>query len=178
MQNAESDNCRNKRNFARVKTTLPIKVRIVFPENECSLESGIEGNRAIQFNPPQALNDPAIYEWVKFIDAKLDVILQQIFENKNLFDMPLEVCELSGSGMSIISPDKFSIGDTLELKVLYPLSPTHILRLYGNVVRSEKVADGYLTALRFTIIDDSVRDKIIRLVFDKERETIRKKRGE
>jgi hypothetical protein len=178
MRDIETEKCQNKRNFARIKTTISMKIKIVSPEDKGALESGVEGNPAADLRPPQTLNDPAIYEWVKFIDAKLDIILQLIFENKKMFDMPLEVCDLSGSGMSIISPDKFSPGDTLEIKALYPLSPTNILRLYGDVVRSEKVANGYLTALKFTVIDDSVRDKIIRLVFDREREAIRKRRGE
>jgi hypothetical protein len=178
MPGIAEDNCPNKRELSRIKTTLSMKMRVVSAEEKTLIESGIGENLRISLKIPQTLSDPALNEWFKFLDAKLDMLLQFIFEDQPTFHMPLVVCNLSGGGMNIISKDKFSPGDTLEIKILYPFSPPQILRLYGEVLRSEERADGHLTALKFTVIDDSVREMIIKLVFEKERELIRRKRGE
>ncbi|MCK9363679.1 MAG: PilZ domain-containing protein [Syntrophales bacterium] len=178
MPGIEEDNKQHDREFSRIKTALSMRMRVVSAEEKAAMEGRIGGISEIQFNPPQPLSDPALYEWVKFLDAKLDQILQLIFENKKECQMPMEVCDLSGGGMSTLSQEQFAPGDTLEISILYPFSPPQILRLYGDVLRSEKSADGYWTAVKFTMIDDSTRDKIFKLVFEKEREIIRSKRGE
>jgi c-di-GMP-binding flagellar brake protein YcgR len=46
------------------------------------------------------------------------------------------------------------------------------------VVQSEERGDGFFTALKFILMDDSIRDKILRFVFEKEREILRAKRRE
>jgi hypothetical protein len=171
------ENDENKRSFARIKTFLAMKVRLVSPDEKKYIEKKMGENQALLLKPPSPSSDPAIQEWMQFLDAKLNLILQIIFENQKEFEMPSELCWLSGGGISIVVPEKYAKGDTLELKILYPSYPPQILYLYGEVLRAEKEGDNYLTALKFTMIDDLVRDKIVQLVFDKEREIIRKKKG-
>jgi len=170
------ENEENKRDFARIETYLPMKVRFVSPDEKKCIEKTIGDNQALPLKSPKPLSDPAVQEWIQFIDAKLNLILQIIFQNQKEFEMPTELCWLSGGGISIVVPEKYAKGDTLELKILYQSYPPQILHLYGEVMRTEKAEDKYLTALKFTMIDDLVRDKIIQLVFEKEREIIRKKR--
>jgi len=166
----------NKRDFARIKTSLAMKVRLVSPDEKTVIEKRMGENHGLLLKPPQPLSDPAIQEWIQFIDAKLNLILQIIFENQKEFQMPFELCWLSGGGISFVSHEKYSVGDTLELRILYPSYPPQILHLYGEVLRVEETEGNYSTALKFTLIDDLVRDKIVQLVFEKEREIIRQKK--
>ena len=178
MPGIEENKNQNEREFSRIRTTLSMRMRLISPEEKAAIEGRIGRISEVLFNPPPPLSDPKLYEWVRFLDAKLDQILQLTFENKKDCQMPFEVCDLSGGGISALSHEQFSPGDTLEISILYPVSPPQILRLYGEVIRSEETAGGYWTAVKFTMIDDSVRDKIFKLVFEKERETIRRKKGE
>jgi hypothetical protein len=179
MKNICDEINKNKRDFARVQTLLSIKIRVVPPIEKLYLKSRVEGNPQMLQNTPQVIGDPGLNEWMQILDAKLDFILNLLNERHASAEMPTEVCELSAGGMNIISSDRFSVGDILELKILYPFSPPQILVLYGQVLRSDvKIEEGFLTAIKFTVIDDQVKDRIIRLVFEKERETIRRKREE
>lgn len=170
-------NNENKRDFARIKTSLAMKVRLVSPDEKIYLEERMGENQGMLLKPPAPLSDPAIQDWVQFIDAKLNLILQIIFENQKEFQMPYESCWLSGGGISFVSSEKYSTGSTLELRILYPSYPPQIIHLYGEVMRTETRENKYLTALKFTMLDDLARDKIVQLVFEKEREAIRKKKG-
>jgi hypothetical protein len=178
MQSSEKENADNKREFMRIDTALPMKISLVPPEEISHLK-----NRAAKdatFSSQQSLytsDNQSLDERLNRLDSKLDLILQLVLENQNIVDMSLQVCNISAGGMSIISHDKFSPGDTLEVKMVYPSSMPQILHLYGEVLRSEKKDDGYLTALRFIFVDDSLQDKIVKLVFEKEREIIREKRA-
>jgi hypothetical protein len=179
MKNICDEITMNKRDFARVQTLLSIKIRVIPPIEKLYLKSRVEGNPQMLQNTPQVIGDPGLNEWMQILDAKLDFILNLLNERHASAEMPTEVCELSAGGMNIISSDRFSVGDILELKILYPFSPPQILVLYGQVLRSDvKIEEGFLTAIKFTVIDDQVKDRIIRLVFEKERETIRRKREE
>jgi hypothetical protein len=168
----------NKRDFARIQTILSMKIRVVPPEEKPYLKSRVEGNPQLLLNIPQVVGDPALNEWLHILDAKLDFILSLLHEKRAEEEMPTEVCDLSAGGMNFLSPDRYSIGDLLELRMLYPFSPPQILILYGKVLRSDANRNGFLTAVRFTVISDTVKDRLIRLVFEKEREALRKKREE
>lgn len=169
----------NKREFARLETHIPMEIRIVPQDERNNLRGGMVKKASLPLPVPQAVADPLLSEWLKHIDAKMDAIIRLIdVQTPNMPNMTLKAEDISGGGVSFISPDKFSLGDVLEVKMLYPASTPQFLYLHGEVVQSQERSDGYFTALRFVSMDDSVKDKIVRLVFEKEREILREKRKE
>jgi len=169
----------NKREYARLETQIPIEIVMVSTEERNNLRGGAGKNEILPLSVPQAVEDPLLSEWLKYIDAKIDAILRLIdVQPRTVPTMTFKTEDISGEGLSFISPEKFSIGDLLEVKMTNPASIPPILYLHGEVVQSQARQGGYLTAVRFVAIDDSVRDKIIRFVFEKEREILREKRKE
>jgi c-di-GMP-binding flagellar brake protein YcgR len=65
----------------------------------------------------------------------------------------------------------------LELKIVFPETPDMMICVYGQVV---KIGNGEpeerRVSVRFSVIDEEIRDKIVKYVFDKQREIIRKSR--
>ncbi len=168
----------NEREFKRIETTLPIKISLVPPEEIPRLKDRAAKDSAFQYKKLYPLDNEPLGEWLAAVDAKLDLILQLLFENQKVFDMPLQVCDISAGGMKIVLQEKFSPGDILDIKMVYPSPNPQILHLYGEVLRSEQRDNGYITAFKFIHMDDSLCDKIVKLVFEKEREMIREKRGQ
>ena len=179
MSNNTGTDFQNKREYARLETHIPIEIKMVPPDERNNIRGGMGKDAPLSLPVPQAVEDPLLSEWLKYIDAKMEAILRLIdVQTRNMPNMTLKTEDISGGGLSFISPDKFSLGDMLEVKILYPASTPQFLYLHGEVVQSQERSDGYFTTLRFVPIDDSVRDKIIRLVFEKEREILREKRKE
>lgn len=169
----------NSREYARLETNIPLEIRMVPPDERNNIAGGTGRNALLPLPVPQAVEDPLLSEWLNYIDAKMDAIIRLIdVQTRNMPNITLTSEDISGGGISFVSPDQFSLGDVLEIKMLYPASTPQFLYLHGEVVQSQKRPDGFFTALRFVTIDDSVRDKIIRLVFEKEREILREKRKE
>jgi c-di-GMP-binding flagellar brake protein YcgR len=84
---------------------------------------------------------------------------------------------ISGSGLSFESDHPYEAGQMLELRVILPYPGEAVLYVYGAVVRSEEhLQDTYTTSVRFTAIDEDIREKIVKYVFEKQREDLRKKR--
>jgi c-di-GMP-binding flagellar brake protein YcgR len=82
---------------------------------------------------------------------------------------------ISGSGMSFSSQSGFSLGDLLEIKIMMNLYKPAAFYLYGEVIRAQRQTSGYFIAVSFRMIDDGIRDRIIRFVFETERELLRER---
>jgi hypothetical protein len=179
MPNNNDTNIQNKREYSRVHAHIPLEIRIVSPEEKKNLQSRVDKKTIPLLNPPNDVEDPQLAEWLRFFNVKMDTILRYFDkEHENTGNMVLTSVMIGGGGLSLISPERYSPDDTLEVKMLLPSATPMHLYLCCEVVQSEERCDGYFTALRFTLIDDSIRDKILRFVFEKEREILRAKRKE
>jgi hypothetical protein len=179
MPNTKESSTPNKREYSRVQANIPLKIRIVSPEEIKDLQSRTDKKTIPLMDPPNDVEDPQLAEWLRFLNVKMDMILRHLdAEHENSNNMLLKSVVIGGGGVSLISPERYSLRDMLEVKMLLPLSTPLLLYLYCEVVQSEERCDGYFTALRFIPMDDSIRDKILRFVFEKEREILRSKRKE
>lgn len=179
MSNITETDFQNRREYSRLEAHIPMEIRIVPPEERMDIQSGAERNIPLLLNVPKAVEDPLLSEWLKFINAKMDAILRLLdVQNRDIPNMPPKTVNIGGGGLSFISPERFFLGDTLEVKMLLPSATPQFLFLYCEVVQSEERCDGYFTALRFIFMEDTIRDKIIRFVFEKERAILREKRRE
>lgn len=167
----------NKRDFSRVAAHFPLEIRLVPAEERQNIRSRAEGKGIPGIKLPPDVDDPVLAEWLKLLHVKIDAVLR-------LISLSGEVCEssphkmqnISGGGISFTSPENFTRGDILEIKMSPSTILSQSLYLYGEVVLSEKRGDGWFTTVRFILLDDMLRDEIVRFVFEKEREILREKR--
>ncbi len=91
--------------------------------------------------------------------------------------LPFNSENISGGGLRFISPHTFSPGDILEIKTMFSALQPVVFCLYGEVVKIEKKDPDYVTSVKFVAMDETIRDEIVRFVFELERELLRKQRG-
>jgi hypothetical protein len=176
MQDIENKAAGNKREFMRITTTLNMKATLVQPEEMKFLENRLSDNVTLSSKPP-SLNDPSLEEWVHYFDAKLDLILQLLYDNQKDGDMALQLCTISAGGIDFTVSNAFSPKDVLEIKIMCPSYTPQILSLYGEVLRSVEKGNDYHVAVKFIFMDDYLTDKIVKLIFEKEREILRRERS-
>ncbi len=87
--------------------------------------------------------------------------------------------DMSGSGIAFYGSIKLNKDDIIEVKMSLPKLPPLPINLIGTVVKCEaasgiEIREGkYLTALKFTAINEEDRDEIVRFVLEKQREQIK-----
>ncbi len=174
----EGEEMVDRRQYARVDARLPLDVRLIDKELRVAMASGVLDTVGFQgFQPPPEVGDELLAQWLKMLDAKLDAILRLLVSNRNgIFSLPYSRVNICGNGMRFSSPIPFSRGDLLEIKIVLPMAPPMNLLLYGEVVGVDPCENGDDIAVQFVDIDDRSREEIVRFVFEKQRDILRKKR--
>jgi len=179
MASTSESHCSNKREFSRVEAHFPLEIRLVPPDQRRLINSRLGERIFLSSKLPRDVADPLLAEWLQFLNNKLDRIQVMLAANQAEQELPsLRTVSLSGGGVSFISPEgeEYDLGDILELKMSMSSSMPSTLILYGEVVQKEKSETGYFTAVRFLSLDEDIQDKIIKFVFEREREILREKR--
>ncbi|RMG58894.1 MAG: PilZ domain-containing protein [Deltaproteobacteria bacterium] len=168
----------NRREFSRVDARLPIEVRVVPDEEKEKIGSRVFGFTYMEEPEPLGeMEDSVIGEWLRYINRKLDTILNLLtVRNEDLNNIPFRDVNIGGGGLRFTSEEAYQEGQILELKMIIPLIPPLVLYVYGEVVRSEVKEGKRETAVKFIAMDEVVREEIIRYVFRKQREILREKR--
>jgi hypothetical protein len=170
----------NAREFSRVEAVLPLAVRRLPGAASSRPVARISGASALaDFRYAPTLDQGVLPEWLCLLSEKLDAIIRMLtLQQEGFHGLPETDVVLSGSGMRFASDERFAPGDLLELKMILPLAPPAALYVYAHVVSGDAPDDaaGH-TAVKFLDMDDAVRDKVIRFVFEREREALREKRG-
>jgi hypothetical protein len=169
----------NRREFCRVDVYIPMEYRLVDPEERSLVKSRISGEVLLpDFTMMPPLQDQQM-EYLNQFNHKLDTIIRMLaLQFEGFHALPFKFISLSGSGMKFSSQSPFSHGDLLEFKMILTLYQPIAFYLYGEVIRVEKQTSGYFINIQFTAINDMIRDKIIKFVFEMEREMLREKRGD
>jgi hypothetical protein len=169
----------NAREYSRVEAFVPFDVRLLSQDEYDTLRSRIAGEAFLpDLSDLTSPDDPHQPEWFTILNRKLDTILSLLTIHQGGFEsLPCASIVISGSGMRFTSMKTFQPGDAVEIKLMLPLCPPIALHLIGQVVGSRETGDTVSTSVKFTVIDDIVRDMIIRYVFEREREMIREKRS-
>jgi len=124
------------------------------------------------------MNSPLI-PMLLSLDKKLDMIISLLDEKgekqKMLQKKTIKV-NIGGMGLRFPAEEQFKKGDILELKMGFPLVPPVNILALGEVVRTEKEQGEeqlFQTAIKFAVIDEEDRERIIRYIFQRQRESIR-----
>lgn len=177
--NEEADKYLNAREYSRVDSYLPIQVRRVPAEEREHVRCRFPGQSILpEFASPPEVEDKVLSDWLVMLNTKLEYIINTLQLNREGFSaMPFQNINISGGGMSFGYPEPVERGEILEIKtVLYMLHPISVY-LYGEVVSSKQRKNDYRISVLFFQIDEPVRDEIVRFVFERQREMIRKKRA-
>lgn len=168
----------NRREFSRVDARIPIEVRVVSDEEKDRVGCRVYGfSYLAEPEPLGDMENSVIGEWLKYINRKLDMIINMIaMKEEDVGSIPFRDVNLGGGGLGFTSEERYQVGELLELKMVIPMIPPLILYVYGEVVRSEKKGDVHYTAVKFVGMDEIVREEIIKYVFRKQREQLREKR--
>jgi hypothetical protein len=124
---------------------------------------------------PTLAKHPQI-ESLNLLNQKLDMIIKMVgLQYEGFHSLPFKFVSLSGNGMQFSSQRCYFLGDILECKMILTLHRSAAIYTYGEVVRTGSQSNGYFINVRFTAIDHAIRDKIVRFVFETERERIRQR---
>lgn len=174
MENIERGEIQNQREFSRVNARVPLEVRLIPPDQRDHIYNRMEECSIAMSQLPPDVSDPLLAEWLKLFNSKLEMILALIASNQGRSELPdMRTEDICGSGLSFTTQEEYHIDDLLEIKMFIFSRPQRTLHLYGEVVQSEKVQNGFFTAVHFIDLDDNLRDEIVRFVFQKERELLR-----
>jgi c-di-GMP-binding flagellar brake protein YcgR len=169
-----------RREYSRVDAYIPFDYRIVADDDKGHLQARISGDTAIsELRPIQNMvdYDYIFGEWLKILNAKLDTIIRLMtLQREGYFGLPFKTVNISGGGMSFSLMEAIPLGEILEIKIMLIWNQPVAMSIYGEVTKSEKGHGSYFTAVRYVHMDSSIRDEIIRFVFEREREIIREKR--
>lgn len=167
------------REYSRVDATIPLEVRIV-PEDE---RGGLRSRTSMEtvtkdLQQLPELPDTELSECLRIINAKLDAIMGMLsFQTRECCSLQLTCVNISAGGLRTVLHEEYGTGDLVEVKMMFPTLPYVLFYVYGDVLRSEKLDDGrYQICIEFTAIDEEIRDKIAKFVFEKQREILRMKR--
>lgn len=179
-QEMEKDNSLNsRRSYSRVQVSLPLEVSPVGKADLSTLRSRMVGSpHLLGATVLPELADRNLREWLSLLNTKLDLILRS--QEKDCVDlggMTKRTHSLSGGGLSFFSSESYRPGDILELRLLFESSPPQMGFFYGEVTNSPPGEDGFLISVKFICLDETLREEIIRYIFEREREILRAKRG-
>ena len=169
----------NAREYSRVDAIIPIEVRVVPQLERQNMKCFVSGETEIpDYQLPADVNDPVLAEWLKMLNAKLDAIAGSLtVRNEQSPRISQKKINISGGGLSFDSPDKYDIGDMLEIKMILPITLSSTFYVYGEVVDVREREDFFQTAVKFMTIDDDIREHIVQFVFKAQRDMLRHKKG-
>lgn len=170
-----------RREYSRVDSYIPFEFRTVADEEKNHIRARIYGDAAapeLRPIPDRGDHDYIYGEWLKIMNLKLDTIIRLMtLQSEGFFGLPYKSVNISGGGISFLLPQAMAPGTILEIKLMLTRNQPVAMCIYGEVTKSVRSDDLYFIAVRYVHMDVSVRDEIIRYVFEREREIIREKRG-
>ena len=159
-----------QREYFRVKTELPLRIRPVSQAERQPLEFSILSREAAG---PGEL-DPQLAAWLDRIESKLDHLLLHFgLDFQEIRPTERVSIVLSGSGLALPREHVDANHSLFLLELELPGPPAHAVRLLA-----EKVArrdSGELVAMRFCAIQPEDREAVVRHTLDVQRTELRQR---
>jgi hypothetical protein len=167
----------NRREYSRVDVYIPLECRLLEKEEHGLVESRLAADVMLaDFRLMPPLENHPQFECLDLLNKKLDMIIRIVgLQCAGFHSLPFKFVSLGGNGMKFSSRQRYSIGDIIECKMILTLQQSAAIYTYGEAIRVANQDNGYFINIRFTAIDEKIRDKIVRFVFETEREMIRQR---
>jgi hypothetical protein len=176
----------DRRRAFRVDDVLPMVSRKIDP-NQPRLGTRILPGFSEDYLLPEAGDEPPgegvnlhVWRLLLQIHNRLGLILNKLdLDEQGVAKAEPTEVSLSTTGAKFTTRERYAAGDLLELKILLPLDPPSWIVSYGEVVRSSERKGGPCeTAVQFLDTDDAVIEAINRYGLKRQRELIRKRKGD
>jgi hypothetical protein len=170
---------RSLREYSRVEGFLPVKIRRVSDEERLTARSRIMIESVLTDHPDMPeLDDEQLSTCLHILNAKLDSVIRLLaFSSGSYKELDFEMVNISAGGMALAAAEGYELDDYVEIRLMLPTAPFMIFYIYGTVVNCEPGCQNYHVCLKFTEIDDDIREQIAKYVFHRQREILRKKRS-
>ncbi len=169
-----------RREYSRVDVSIPFEYRVILPDEKHRVQARITDNSTetkYGQRPNDSNFDPILEKWLEILNSKLDAIVSLLrLQKEGDFGSSFKAVNISGGGISFSVPEAIPLGEILEIKIMLTFQQPVVLVIYGEAVKSEFMNGGHLIAVHYIHMDDSIRDMIVRFVFEREREIIRETR--
>ncbi len=115
------------------------------------------------------------------INRKLDLLIHMYISDdfKDLMGSTPQAVNISASGLRFICDDELNEGDLLDVGFILPMVPLLFMRVVAEVIRVKPVtsygSDRYAIATRFVDLDNDAKDDIVRYLFRRQREILRRR---
>jgi c-di-GMP-binding flagellar brake protein YcgR len=167
------------REYARVSAFLPVRIRPVLEEERQGLRSRIVIKSAITEHPEMPeIQDEALSACLHILNSKLDSIIRLLaFPPNSDRELDFARVNISAGGLGTSSSQLYALDDLVETRLILPTAPFMVFYIYGKVVRCDAACEKFDLCIEFTEIDDDIREEIVKYVFHKQREIMRKQRN-
>ena len=178
------DDSGNEREFVRIEDIIPLEVMTLGRDYKGAVKAReIFSPAPVEQTMPEGYEpeDSRILRYLSTINAKLDLLINQmVTETGSIGDFDSRRVSLSACGISFPMDKKPEDGELIEVKMLLPGPASVAVCLYGEVVRveDEPSEDGAMhrVAAKFVGMEEEIREHIMKYVFNRQREHIRKSR--
>jgi hypothetical protein len=171
-----------QRTFLRIPTNLRGRMRLVASDNELQLfrEAPFASSSVITAELKNAGLSEALIAALQTIDHKLDMLVGIHTQDSLQIDFPhmVEVLEISGAGVKLVSSYPLAVDQTLELVITLTQLPVRMAGSIGRVTRAEVLDGRQLWAVDFTKIRDRDLESIVQFVFQTQRDELRARKWE
>jgi hypothetical protein len=168
-----------KRNYSRIETYLPARLRLLGPGEEHSLYLACHGCEPTEPQFQDKIKGTGLPEtlldYLETINAKLDMLLSIVNQDhlQTNFPVAATIVEISGAGLIFSADREFHLNDQVEIVIFLSQMPLRIAGAIGNIHRQDEVHKKPAWVVDFTSIRESDREAIVRYVFQLQRERIR-----
>jgi len=169
-----------KREFVRIEDVVPLEVRAVDPARRGTV-------RAREIIAPAPVErqlidgceseESRVLRYLAAVNAKLDLLIHHLVaREENLDGLEQRRVNLSASGIQFPMDEAPEPGALLELKLMLPGAAPVAVCLYAEVTRVEGDSAPYSVAGRFVAMNEEIQEHIMRYIFNRQREEIRRRR--
>jgi hypothetical protein len=172
----------NKRNYFRVELVLPVQWRelnsyeteLVKNDSGCNLIS----RNLFQMETQKSLTsnkEDHVSHAFQALNNKLNFIINSMSGSDQL-PSDDRIVEISASGLKFRTKNNPGTGAFLRMSLIFPGLHHLQLDVITETMRIQKFDDGYLIAANILCIDENARDFLVKMIFEKQRADIRRKK--
>ncbi|OPZ61101.1 MAG: PilZ domain protein [Deltaproteobacteria bacterium ADurb.Bin510] len=125
------------------------------------------------------VQEGALWEISRKLDLLINMNLSDDF--RNLMQASPRAVNISAAGLRLVTEQEFAPGDILELALLLPQVPPLFIRTAAEVLRVKAVGGAgcpaWAIAVHFLEMSEENREDIIRYLFKRQREELRRRRS-
>ena len=170
-----------KREFIRVRMSLDVGYTPVSAEESRRLQRERSERTqgawpALELRPQSGAESERLLEAMRVINDKLDYLLDRLTAGKpRRHRLGGTTVDVSGGGISLVTGSPLPMGQHVDMTFLLPTRPEIRLDLLGKVRLVEQLEEegAYKIGVEFVALNEIDRDRLVRYIFQKQRECLR-----